>query len=225
MKKSKKLLCPHCGQTIKPAFHFCPQCGLHLVENQPVLNLLNALDQQRRGQAWKALEELKELARLFPKNAHVHKLLGNQYFHLGQLDWAIFSYLRAIDLDHEYIDAYYDLGVAYYYRGSIKKATEAYQKVLQLNPAYHAAHYRIALCYYHSGQLNVAAQHFQQTIASTPEYVMAHYHLGVIYYKLGNYEKAVDEFKQVLKENPDDVASAKYLKMITEASDQKLVLE
>jgi len=183
-------------------------------------SLIEIFNSQRHGDTWKAMQLLKELTQANPDNALYHKLLGNIYFHMGLLDWAIDYYKQAIEIDEAYIDAHYDLGVAYYHRGKVGKAVEAYQTVLKLDPDYHAAHYRIGICYHHVGKLNVAIHHLLESTVITPEYVMAHYHLGVIYYKQEEYDKAEKAFRRVLEENPDDLSSVKYLDLIKNTKEQ-----
>lgn len=176
--------------------------------------IIEVLQCQSQGKTWEAMKKLKDLTHYHPENAFYQKLLGNMYFHMGLLDWALDFYDQAIKLDPEYIDAHYDLGVAYYHRGKVNAAIKAFQEVLSLDANYQAAHYRIGVCYHHLGQLNVAIDHLSQSIAITPEYVMAHYHLGVIYYKQNDFEKAEIEFRRLVQENPADTASAKYLDLI-----------
>jgi len=176
--------------------------------------LLAVLDFQRKGESWDAMKHLKDLIQAHPENAFYHKLLGNIYFHTGLLDWAIEFYQKAIEVNCDYIDARYDLGVAYYHRGRVSQAVAEYRTVLDLDPNYHAAHYRIGICYHHLMDYDKAIHHLLESTVITPEYVMAHYHLGVIYYKQGEYDRAVVEFKRVLEENPEDLASANYIEMI-----------
>ncbi len=176
--------------------------------------LLQVMDHQRRGDNWEAMKHLKELAQSFPENAYYQKMLANTYFHMGLLDWAIDYYVKAIEVDNDYLDARYDLGVAYYHRGCVNQAIAEYQMVLELDSNYHAAHYRIGICYHHANEFEKAIHHLVESTVITPEYVMAHYHLGVIYYKQGIYEKAEAEFNRVLEENPEDNASRKYLDLL-----------
>lgn len=177
-------------------------------------SISEVLEFQRQGKTWEAMKSLKRLAAEQPDKAFHSRMLGNLYFHMGVLDWAIEYYQRAIEVDPNYIDAHYDLGVASYHRGRVQDAIRSFQRVLSLDPNYHAAHYRIAICYLHTNQFNVAAQHFAEVIAITPEYAMAHFHLGVIYFKQQAYNKAKHEFMHVLRQNPDDVACASYLELI-----------
>ncbi|MFQ5605536.1 MAG: tetratricopeptide repeat protein [bacterium] len=178
------------------------------------LQLRHVKQLQCSGKTWQAMEKLKELVLLHPQNAMVHKLLGNAYFHMGLLDWAIDSYRQAIAISKNYLDARYDLGVALYHRARITEAISEFQDVLKIDPEYHSAHYRIGLCYHHAGQLNAAIHHLLESTVVTPDYVMAFYHLGVIYYKQREMEKARQAFERVLEEDPQDIASAKYLEII-----------
>lgn len=216
MKAKSGFLCPCCGTDIQKSCKFCPECGSYLLNNFLQLGIIRAMDYQRKGQSWNAMEQLKQLTENYPQNAHVHKSLGNIYFHMGMLDWAIDSYRKAIQLDSDYIDAHHSLGGALYHRGHVPEAVTEYQTVLKLDPDYHAAHYRIGLCYHHVGKLNAAIHHFIESTVVTPEYVMAHYHLGVIHYKQGDLEKAEHEFRQVLQADPQDMACVKYLDLISE---------
>jgi len=220
--KSPGSSCPHCGSTIENAFKFCPACGINLNQNLLDLRLKEVLHYQRHGQNWQAMEQLKELANSYPGDAYIHKLLGNTYFHMGLLDWAIDIYQRALAIDKNYIDAHYDLGVAFYHRARMQDAITEFLSVLKLDPDYHAAHYRIGLCYHHAGQFNAAIHHLLESTVVTPEYVMAHYHLGVLYFKQGEFKKAKLEFKRVLDEDPNDTSSAKYISIISEQFNHKL---
>lgn len=186
--------------------------------------LVLALDYEQKGEPEKAVRQLKALLEDDPKNSRAHKMLGNVYFHMGLMDWAIQAYQSSLSQDGGYTDAYYDLGVALYHRARVTEAIGSFEKVLELDPDYHAAHYRLGVCYHHSGELGQAIEHFTRALTLTPEYVMAHYHLGVMHLKKGgNLEKAAEEFKQVLEESPSDAASAAYLADIYEQlGDQEL---
>lgn len=176
--------------------------------------LMDVLQAQKRGQSWEAMKKLKELTHADPDNAFLHKFLGNMYFHMGLLDWAIDYYNRAIELDNDFIDVHYDLGVAYYHRGRMKNAIAAFENTLKLDSEYHAAHYRLGICYQHVGDLEKAVHHFMESTVVTPEYVMAHYHLGEIFFETGELDKARAAIERVLEEEPGDEACLKLLAKI-----------
>jgi len=182
-------------------------------------SLLNILNFQRNGDTWRAMERLKQMCQEHPKNALFHKILANIYFNMGLIDWAVDYYQKTIEIDPNYIDAHFELGIAYYHRARIKDAIDEFQTVLQLDPQYHSAHYRLGLCYHHAGKLNAALHHLHESTVITPEYIMAHYHLGVIYYKQEEFEKAQAEFRRVLEEDPENFTSARYLELIKNRSE------
>ncbi len=179
--------------------------------------LTSALQHQAEGDNWQAMSILKQLSEEHSASPLFHKLLGNTYFHMGLLDWAIDSYNQAIKLDPKYIDARYDLGVALYHHGRITKAISEYQDVLHTDPDYHAAHYRIGLCYKQVGRFGAAIHHLLEAIAVTPEYVMAYFHLGEIYFEQEEYDKAKMSFRRLLREEPGH-ASSNYLRLIESRS-------
>lgn len=219
---AQKIKCPQCEKQLQQDYNFCPHCGYYLNSNFLDSRLREVLNSQRQGDTWRAMEQLKELTSAHPDNTLFHKLLGNIYFHMGLLDWAIDYYKQAIELDPAYIDAHYDLGVAYYHRARVNEAITEFQEVLNLDQDYHAAHYRLGLCYHHIGKLNAAVHHLLESTVVTPEYVMAHYHLGVIHYKQGDFDKAEISFKRVMNEDPEDTASAKYLELIAKQNQMEV---
>ncbi len=178
------------------------------------LQFQEVLQSQARGESWEAMKKLKELAVKDPQNAFYQKLLGNIYFHMGLLDWAIDYYQKAVKIGENYIDAYYDLGVSYYHRGKIKFAITEFERALQLDPEYHAAHYRLGICYQHVGSIEKATHHFIESTIVTPEYVMAHFHLAEIYYEMGELDKAENSCEKVLEENSEDKAGKNLLAKI-----------
>jgi tetratricopeptide (TPR) repeat protein len=213
--------CPRCDTSLQKSYRFCPGCGSYLDSDFLSNQLLQVLNSQREGSNWKAMEKLKDLTQTYPGSALVHKLLGNLYFHLGMLDWAIDHYWRAIEIDKNYVDAHYDLGIAYYHHARIDEAIDEFLEVLRLDPDYHAAHYRLGICYQHASKHNAAIQHLKEATVVTPEYVMAFYHLGAIYFEQNKLDEAESAFNKVLTEDPNDISSVGYLKCIEAARKKK----
>ena len=73
-------------------------------------------------------------------NAYVNK----------EYDKAISFYLKAIELDPDYADAYVNLGVTYKNQGNNIKAIESYEKAIELDPVNAGAYVNLGNCYYES---------------------------------------------------------------------------
>ena len=69
-----------------------------------------------------------------PQNHHAYRLLGTAYGYKGEVDRAVESYKKAIDINPGYVDGYRSLGFAHQYKGDKAKALDAYKKVIELDP-------------------------------------------------------------------------------------------
>ena len=67
-----------------------------------------------------------------PNNAEDYNARGNDYYELGQHQYAIKDYNEAIRLKPNYADAYYNRGRAYYYLGQHQHAIEDYNEAIRL---------------------------------------------------------------------------------------------
>lgn len=84
--------------------------------NHPkALNLLTQLT-TRVNQPQVAERHFRDAFGLYPERAPTHMLYGNFLSKSGQRDKAIESYKRAIELDPNYAEGHYNLGLAYYHQ-------------------------------------------------------------------------------------------------------------
>ena len=68
---------------------------------------------------------------------------------------------KAIALDHDFADAYLELGVLYSARGDFARAIAQYQKALDENPNLTEAHFRLGQAYKRTGEQEKAREQFQ----------------------------------------------------------------
>jgi tetratricopeptide (TPR) repeat protein len=88
----------------------------------------------------------------------------------GDLDNAIKWYIRAIEEDSTYEQAFYNLGLVYYTQGKMELAGEAFAKAVQLNPAFIAARYNSALVNYRLGNNDRALRELELILTQQPDY-------------------------------------------------------
>lgn len=85
------------------------------------------------------MESIKKYSDLFPDltpdQTYYHINRGHGYFKKRELDNAISSYTRAIEMDPSYFLVYYDRAMAYYLKGDLVSALVDYQmsKILDSN--------------------------------------------------------------------------------------------
>jgi len=76
----------------------------------------------------------KKLVQIFPNRADVRGTLAFCYFHLGEIDKAIASYEKAIELQGDFFWFYYNLGVIYFRQGDYDKASVFLNKASVTDP-------------------------------------------------------------------------------------------
>jgi tetratricopeptide (TPR) repeat protein len=87
-----------------------------------------------------------------------------------RLQNAVEWYIRAIEKDSSYVQAFYNLGLVYYAMGNMKLAGEAFTHAVDLNPAFTDARYNRALTDLHEGRSERAEAELQTVLRQKPDY-------------------------------------------------------
>ena len=111
-----------------------------------------------------------------PEFAHYNK--GVAYYHLEEYEKAQTELEISLELEENYIDPHYQLGLTKLKLKLYSGASEEFQKVIQLlpmardkqgDPLLVDSRYYLAVSYYYSNQKNLAAKEFQKVIEFAPE--------------------------------------------------------
>jgi glycosyltransferase involved in cell wall biosynthesis len=102
----------------------------------------NGINAFQSGQFKKAIGSFNKALAWNKNDAVTFNNLGVAYYKLNQYDEAQQSFLRAVQLDGRYSDAWYSLGKLFE-KTDIKKARRAYQKCIRWDPKYHRARTRL----------------------------------------------------------------------------------
>lgn len=92
-------------------------------------------------------EEIQTQKNPKPASASVYNL-GLKSYEQNDIESAITFFKQAIDLDPEFIDAYFNLGAIYKKQKKYYNAIEAFKKVVELSPKDLEAVYELASCYF-----------------------------------------------------------------------------
>ena len=117
---------------------------------------------ERIEQAIDLFKKATEVSPSHPDNSIAHMNLGWIYKDLGQLDQALASTLKSLELNPDNPDAHMNLGLIYKDLGELDSALASTLKTLELNPENPAAHMNLGSIYQDLGQLD-------QALASTTE--------------------------------------------------------
>jgi tetratricopeptide (TPR) repeat protein len=140
-----------------------------------------------------------------PGNERAHNNLGNDLLSLpGWLPEAIAQFQTALQIDPDYAEAHYNLGLALKKAGRIPEAIAQYDDALRINPDYAEAHSNLGNALLNlPGRLPEALLHFQAALRVKPDYADAHYNLGVALKMSGRIPEAIAQYETVLRINPD----------------------
>ena len=83
-------------------------------------------------------------------------------------------YIKAVEEDDTYEQAFYNLGLAYYAASRIELAADAFARAVQLNPAFTSARYNSALAEYRLGHNDRAVRELEILLDQQPGYQPAH---------------------------------------------------
>ncbi|MEW5818828.1 MAG: tetratricopeptide repeat protein [Cyanobacteriota bacterium] len=98
----------------------------------------------------------------------------------SKTDLAIEQFKKAVTIDPEFADAYYNLGSIYRYGNQLEKAEEAFQKVLGLRPNDTSVNYDLALIYIQKNDLNRAISFLKLVNKTSDRYKDAQSKLSLI---------------------------------------------
>ncbi|MDD3276680.1 MAG: tetratricopeptide repeat protein [Kiritimatiellales bacterium] len=92
------------------------------------------------------------------------------YHKKNDLDNAVKWYIKAIEADDTYEQAFYNLGLSYYSANRMALAADAFARAVQINPAFTAARFNSALAEYRLGNSARARSELQIVLSQQPAY-------------------------------------------------------
>ena len=128
-------------------------------------------------------------------------------------------FLKAIELDAKFKDAYNNLGVLYVSINNSKKAEKYFLKLLELDAKHIEAYNNLGLIYMNTNK-NKAIQYFQKSIELNPTNAKIYNSLGILYMNT-NLEKAETYFLKAIELSPKNVAAHDNLGRLYFATDKK----
>ena len=144
------------------------------------------------------------LIRLYPDEKEGYLLRGNLYEQSKNLEGAIQTYQKAIDVDTAYAPAAMSLGYAYSRIGEPGKAAVEMQKYIRLAPEAADPHASYADILVYMGRYDEALEQYRKSLALKPDYWYAVREIGRIYETMGRLKEAEEQFRASLKMVPQN---------------------
>ena len=136
-----------------------------------------------------------------PQTAQEWYERGKEAFNNDNYEEAINCFEKGIELDPDYVEAYYDLGDIYaYWYERYEEAVKCFKKVIELEPDYAGAYYNLGRVYaYWDEQYDEAMEYFKKVVELEPDCAGAYYYLGVAYQALSKEKEAIECYKVAAK--------------------------
>lgn len=116
-------------------------------------------------------------------------------------DKAEYYFLKAIDQNKEYVNAYIDLGNVLYEKGLYEKELKVLKIAVQLDPKNSDAYYCLAMAYEDSGMYDSAIAAYKKVLEIKPDDKDSIYSLGILYIAQGEKNKALELVPRLSKLN------------------------
>jgi len=110
---------------------------------------------------------------------------------------------KCLELQPDFVDAWYDLGSLEQQAGHSAKAIAYYQRATEIDPQYWQAWNNTATTLFNLGDREAALQDFERTLQLNPDYWPAQYNIGMIHFMAGRYSDAITKLRIVLDWQPD----------------------
>ena len=159
---------------------------------------------RNKGQPEKAVEHLKEWARLEPSNPEAQYQLAVALVGVENYKSALGVLNRVLKLDPNHKGAIYRKGAVHLKLKAYQEAIEAFERFLSLHPENAKAHYLLGIAYAHTEQLDKAVETLQKAIEIDPHDVKYHQHLGFLYERRGDHKEAASCFAKVMELEQED---------------------
>ena len=152
-----------------------------------------------RGLHEKALNYLKEWARLEPSNSDAHYQLGIALASSGDLKKATRAFDKVLTLTPNHKGAMYRRSGLCLKTKDFKGAEEGLSKLIKVVPDSHKAHYLLGIACDRMDEVDKAVKAMQKAVELEPEEIKYHQHLGFLYERKEDHKKAARCFSKVME--------------------------
>ena len=154
------------------------------------------------GDTADAVELLRAASRL-PGNAEAHNNLGTVLQASDDLDGAVASYRRALEIDSGNAEAHKNLGIALHKSGDPDAAAAACRRALAIDPGFAGAHNALGVALEAADDLDGAVAAYRRAVEIEPGFVGAHCNLGSVLKAAGEFDAAGAAYRRAIEVKPD----------------------
>jgi len=170
-------------------------------DNANVLNLLGLIFHQYK-QYDKAVEYIKRAAIIAPSD-YFYFNLGNMYLCKKEINDAIESFKKAVEIKPDNADAHLSLGDAYREKHENDNAVGCYRQVIKYDKTNYMAYLALGTLLLEMEQVEEASETIEEVLRIKPDEAEILLNLGLYYEKENMYDKAFEIYNKILQLKPD----------------------
>jgi len=111
---------------------------------------------------------------------------------------ALTSYRRAIEINSDYAEAYFNLGTALSEQGQLESAIFNYLRAIELQPDNSNAYNNLGFALFKQARLEEAVANYQRAIEYNPKNVVAYNNLANALKKQGHNDQAIENYRHAI---------------------------
>jgi len=158
----------------------------------------------------------KDVLTKVPGNSRAQNNYGGELFARGAEDEALPYYLRAIELDPDYADAYLNVGTYHAQKGEHVLSEEYSRRAIALEPQFAIAYNNLGASLSDQERFDESIVYFKKALEMDFRRPGVYLNLGVSYAMTNRPLLAVKNLEEVLRQKPDHEVASRYLKQIKE---------
>jgi hypothetical protein len=156
----------------------------------------------QRNKIWQnSINLFTDLVKKYPNQAHAHFILAKNLIDVPDMNAALTSINRAIELDPKMPESYFYRGNIYYNQGNYAAALTDYLKATALNPNYSEAYYNIGVTYNTTNRFQESIEPLTRAINITPNEYMYQTRASS-FFNLRRLQEAADDYTKAIAINP-----------------------
>jgi tetratricopeptide (TPR) repeat protein len=140
---------------------------------QPLIKLYN------QGQFQQSLDQIEDNLKRFPRSATLHNMCGSAHAELGNLNAAIESYKKAINIKPDRAEAYSNMGSVLTDKGELDAAIVSCKQAIKINPDSAEAYYNMGIALSGKGDLSATIESYRQALKIKPDFAKAYNNIGL----------------------------------------------
>jgi len=137
-----------------------------------------------------------------PEAYGAYNALGNFLLEQGKAENAIVYYSKALQIEPNYAQASYNMGLSLDKLGRFQEAIQYYLNTIEISPHFIKAYNNLGNAKFRQGEIEDAEAYYLKALEINPKFADAHFNLGNILNQNGKIDEAISHYLQAIQINP-----------------------